>query len=271
MNLLWLTDLHLDCSSAETKAAFRETLRASACDAAVITGDISDARRLRDDLLFLAETLRPKPVYFVLGNHDYFWSSFAAVDAMVAQLAASEAGSNLRPLGFGEIVPLSETDALIGHRGWADGRAGLGERSRVKLESVKESKAIDELRSASEREFFEKLSLLGKESADYFSRVLPEALDRFERVWVATHFPPFPEAALFDGQVCDENRLPHFVNVAAGEALRRAASKRLDRRLAVLCGHTHCAAVVEIESNLSAFAGSAQRGKPRIAHAFPVR
>lgn len=65
----------------EKKAEFLRKVSCAEFDAAVITGDISEAVRLPEDLVVLGEACAPRPLYFVLGNHDFFGSSFAEVDA----------------------------------------------------------------------------------------------------------------------------------------------------------------------------------------------
>jgi predicted phosphodiesterase len=69
MKLAWVTDPHIDPT---TEANLRRAMRAGGqVDAAVCTGDLSSAPRLREHLHQLREALRC-PVYFVLGNHDYY-------------------------------------------------------------------------------------------------------------------------------------------------------------------------------------------------------
>ena len=69
--LLWVTDLHLEFLSEEPdrKAQFLEVLFNESADAVLITGDVSNADNLEEDLNCLAQL--NKPVYFILGNHDF--------------------------------------------------------------------------------------------------------------------------------------------------------------------------------------------------------
>ena len=66
-----------------------------------------------------------KPICFVLGNHDFYHGSFAAVESEVAALAG--ASRHLTWLNTAGVVRLTDRTALIGHGSWADGR--LGERA----------------------------------------------------------------------------------------------------------------------------------------------
>ncbi len=259
MRLLWLTDLHLDRARDADRHKFLGNLRSSHFDAAVITGDISSARFLRWHLLELGRACEPKPVYFVLGNHDFFGGSFADVDASVADVCRLQ--SNLKHLGSGEIIELTATEALIGHRGWSDGLAGYGFRSWIRQYDFR---AIGDFQGKSKVEQFSRLKAMGAESGDYIKRVLPKALEKYHRVTIATHVPPFPAAARFGGKRCGLQFLPHFCNVGAGRAIYEVAKDFKEKRVAVLCGHTHRSAKLQFTSNISVMAGGVAPGRPGI-------
>ena len=265
MKFLWLTDLHLDRASEEKQREFFGRLRQENADAAVITGDISDARRLPDHLKELAQTFETRPVYFVLGNHDFFGSSFADVDRAVS--AVCEEQRNMRHLGHGEIIPLADGSALVGHRGWADGRAGWGSRTEI---PNPDKKHIADLSGLPEQDMFDKLAELGKESANYFRDVLPYALQCYGHIWVATHVPPFTWAAFYKRKPCGRTHQPHYVNVSAGCAIRGIAKSFPKCRLSVLCGHTHSLARVMISENVEVMAGEAKPGWPQMQKVFEV-
>jgi hypothetical protein len=108
------------------------------------------------------------------------------------------------------------------------------------------------------------LNQLGDEAAGYFRRELPGALERWERVIVLTHVPPFAEAAWYQGRRSDDDWLPHFSSQAVGQALTEAAERRPDREIRVLCGHTHSAGEVAVLPNLRVVTGAAQYGAPVI-------
>src|SRR5689334_20836519 len=86
--LAWATDVHLNFLSAEELAAFAATLAASEADAILLTGDIAEAPSLRRLLTTVAQVVR-RPIYFVLGNHDFYHGSIAEVRALAADLSAT--------------------------------------------------------------------------------------------------------------------------------------------------------------------------------------
>lgn len=249
--MLWLTDLHLDrATERDRKRLFRQ-VRNDEADAAVITGDISDGEALTAHLRELGRALAPRPVYFVLGNHDFYGSSFAEVDGAVADMLTQQ--SNLHHLGHGEVVPLSADKALIGHRGWPDGRAGVGDRSGV---INQDREMIGDLRHLSHHAAFARMRDLGRVSASYFRDLLPYALQCYRHVLVATHAPVLEQAALYDGRKCGSQFLPHFVNISAGGVLIGMARNHPRSRMTVLCGHTHSAARVRGGANLEVLVGA---------------
>lgn len=85
MRLAWLTDIHLNFISDEGVDALCAAVAESEPDAVLIGGDISEAEPLAEHLTAIAGRLT-RPIYFVLGNHDYYRSSIAAVRDQVARL-----------------------------------------------------------------------------------------------------------------------------------------------------------------------------------------
>lgn len=265
MKLTWLSDLHLDRVPEGKRKVFYGQLRKEDFDAVLITGDISDARHLAAHLRELARACGSRKVHFVLGNHDFFGSSLDEVDRAVAAVCRDE--GNLRHLGQGEVVRLSETTALIGHRGWADGRAGWGSNSKLRNP---DQFAIEDLRNLSKKAFFEKMAELGRASARYFREVLPYSMTCYEHVIVATHVPPFKGAAYYDGKPCGRHHLPHYTNISAGAAIKAIAGSFRRSRVTVLCGHTHSSAALEVTENVNVQTVHARPGNPAIQSTFDL-
>ncbi len=262
MRLLWATDLHLEFTDDFLLQRFLSLLASTPCDAIVLTGDISSGRALKQHMLGLAAAGKSKPIYVVLGNHDFYHSSFAQVGGVMEEVCGTAEAPNLKELGHGEVIPLGEQSALIGHRGWGDGRGGLGSRSDVELNDFR---LITDLHSDTKRQLFAKLASLGKASANYFRETLPVALAQYDHVWIATHVPPFECAAWHEGANSDPEYLPHFSNVSAGEAIREIAEHYPAKRITVLCGHTHSSGTAFPAPNIRVLTGGAVYGSPRIA------
>lgn len=227
--------------------------------AMIVSGDISSAPYIAKHLRGLAEAWAPRPLYFVLGNHDFYHGSIESVGRDVAAVCRSV--PNLHHLRGDEIIPLGNDTGLIGHRGWPDARAGWGRNTII---DSRDHGSIDDFRGLSKAERFAKMELLGKEAATAFRRTLPFALGRYRHVVIATHVPPFPDSAQFNNTRCGPTHLPHFVNLAAGMALVGIVRNFPRNHVTVLSGHTHCPAHLRILHNLEARVGGARPGNPGI-------
>jgi 3',5'-cyclic-AMP phosphodiesterase len=258
MRLAWLTDLHLnfvdpDCVDALCRRALDE-----GADAALISGDIAEAPGVDTYLERIARRL-DRPIYFVLGNHDFYRGSIAEVRARVAAFCARS--PRVHWLNREGVVELTPETGLIGHDGWADGRFGDYAGSDVLLNDFF---LIEELAGLEPEARLERLHALGDEATDHFRTVLPEALGRYRRVIALTHVPPFREACRYRGQISGDDWLPHFACKAVGDALVDVMSAHPDRELLVLCGHTHSSAEARILPNLRVVTGAAEYGRPTI-------
>jgi hypothetical protein len=102
--------------------------------------------------------------------------------------------------------------------------------------------------------------------------VLPAALRQYERVFVALHSPPYPEACWHEGQSAqpDNPHLPHFSCKAAGDALVALAQEYPHTQMTVLCGHTHGAGQFQRLPNLQVLSGGAEYGAPVIQQIFDM-
>ena len=103
---------------------------------------------------------------------------------------------------------------------------------------------------------------LADEAVGYVAEVLPRALAKYPQVVLATHVPPFREAAWYRDRYCSEDWLPYFSCRAMGELLVGLMETRRDARLLVLCGHTHGSGKAEILENLLVITGGAESGRP---------
>jgi predicted phosphohydrolase len=256
--LLILSDLHLDKAQTSAKATFLNSLKKSDFDAALITGDISVAATLTAHLLEILDACGSRPLLITTGNHDYYGSSFIEVDRSILELCSTH--RNLTFLGGGEIIEFSKSTALVGHRGWYDGLAGSGVKTRIESP---DRYMIEDFRRLGRGDFFRKLQQLGMESADYFRRVLPTALSRYRSVLVSTHVPPFSQGVRYNDKGCVWNRQPFFVNRAAGNLIWGISKAFPHGRIQVCAGHTHSASSVSLRSNLSMCVAAARPGSPQ--------
>lgn len=266
MKLTWLTDIHLNFLRPPVLEAFVETLAHNVADAFVLTGDIAEADEVAAHLRTIADRVA-RPMYFVLGNHDFYGGSIAGVREKIQTVCSVT--PNLQWLPDAGVIPLTDEACLVGHDGWGDGRFGDYHGSEVLLNDfglIEDFGGFDE--NPDER--LSKLHALGDEAAAHLCSVLPEALARFPHVIVATHVPPFRESCWHEGRVSDENWLPFFACKAVGDALVEAMTAAPDRRMTVLCGHTHGGGEAQILPNLRVLTGEARYGQPEVQQVLEV-
>ncbi|HVP48816.1 MAG TPA: metallophosphoesterase [Bryobacteraceae bacterium] len=258
MRLGWLTDIHLNFVSLAKREEFYLTLCHQHLDALLLGGDIGEADSV---LQFLAEMEQALsvPIYFVLGNHDFYGASIAAVRESVSRETVRS--SRLQWLSNQGVIPLTDTTALVGHDSWADGRLGDFFMSDVLLSDYF---LIEELRCEDKQERYEKLNALGDEAAEFLESRTREALASHRHVIVLTHVPPFQDACWHEGQISSPDYLPHFACRAVGDRLLPIMQSHPDQILTVLCGHTHSPGVARILPNLVVHTGHAQYGEPTV-------
>jgi hypothetical protein len=238
--------------------AFIRDLARVECDGFIVSGDIGEADDVSAYLDAFA-TEDSRPVYFVLGNHDFYRGSITGVRAEIEKVCAKRA--NLHWLARAEVVGVTDQSCLIGHDGWGDGRLGDYWSSNVELNDWW---LIEEFAGLEKDQRLLRLQELGDEAALHLRTVLPDALARFRNVVVVTHVPPFREACWYEGRTSDDHWLPHFTCRAVGEVLVDAMRNAPDRAMLVLCGHTHGAGEAQILPNLRVLTGGAIYGRPTV-------
>jgi|CXWL01.1.fsa_nt_gi predicted phosphohydrolase len=259
-SIRWASDLHLDHASTGAIETLHAALRRGPALPVILTGDLSTAPRLVQDLIDLAEA-SASPLYFVLGNHDHYHGSVGAVrDAVIALGETQPTIQWLPPTG---VVALDADTALIGVDGWADGRAGNALTTPLVLN---DDRLIAEVAAQGDR--ITKLAVkraLADADAARLATLLDRAATAYRRIVVATHVPPFVEALPASGRLSRPEWHPLLVAGATGAVLRRFALAHPTHHLIVLAGHSHAAREVALLPNLQVRVAAARYGDPKVA------
>jgi 3',5'-cyclic AMP phosphodiesterase CpdA len=262
---LWATDVHLDhLPLRDAPFEFGRALSREQPSALglIVTGDIAEAPSIERTLEDLVAGFG-RPVYFVLGNHDYYGGSFDAVDGAVAATCRSTEGLHWLHT---EVIPLVDRAALIGINGWYDARYGDRNSDLILTDFTR----IHELFAAQE-DSHEQLLRVCAERADLHARQLEQRLEDFvererpEHVVLATHMPPFRDAAWHEGRPSDDRWAPFFSSKALGDVLLASAERHAAVHFTVLCGHTHGGGRFQARDNLTVYTGRARYGAPDLA------
>lgn len=264
--LIWSSDIHLDHAEQDELNIFFESIRESGADLLVLSGDISGGSTLSKWLNRIESELAI-PVRFVLGNHDFYSSSFQKTHEVVREVVnkTSKTFNGSRKLVWlsdGIIEAVSEETALIGHDGWYDGRAGI-----IGSAVLNDFMCIEDLKSAlmmSITTFQYKLKETADRAASYIKTTLEKAFVLRNKVVMATHISPFPQAALHRGAPTNVNFLPYYCCVSMGRVLVDIMDNNKDKELIVLCGHTHGKCEINILPNLKVLVAGAEYGYPKL-------
>ncbi|MCK5685779.1 metallophosphoesterase [bacterium] len=239
--LTWLSDIHLDFLKENSREVFYNQVKETNSDAILISGDIGTSNCIETVLLEMKSKFKC-PIYFVLGNHDYFGSSIEMVRTQMKILT-----KNIKELFWMPetgVVPLTESFALIGHGGWADGGFGDFINSNVNLYDYS---SIKELTGLTKRILLNRLNTTALDATSSIMESLELALFQFDNVIMITHVPPFEESCIYKNSTSDINWVPHFASKVMGLMLNSVMEKFPSKKLTVLCGHTHGNEVTNIE------------------------
>lgn len=253
--IIWATDLHLDGATKEKQQMFFQSIADNKPDAIFIGGDVCNGELSILYLKQLAQHFK-KPIYFVLGNHEFYHESIQTTRTLAKKLSN---GHSIIYLTTAGVVEISPSTALIGHDGWADARAGDFLKSTVVLNDYF---YIEDLRNQTPEKLKKILHRLGDEAANEIKDLLEKAFESYKKVILLTHVPPFREACVYKGKVANDDWAPHFMSQAVGEAILNIMKSKPNCELLVLCGHTHGAADVWILPNLHVVTGAAEINSP---------
>ena len=237
-----------------------EALHAAAPDAVLVTGDFATAASL-PRWLRAYRRMTDRPLYFILGNHDFWGGGVAEVREEVRRLSADIDG--LVYLTVADPVTLAPGVALVGHDGWYDARSGRWDAPRFRMQDwdqVTDFAAItghDGIVAVARR-------LADAAEAELLPRV-EAAAQRHATVLVATHVPPWPPPPGSRRHPDGEWIAPWYVAEQLGHALERAAAAHPAVTFRVRAGHAHVRwEGIAIAPNLTCDVGGARYGSPVI-------
>ena len=266
IRLAWISDLHLDHLAVKDPGALGRlgpALDREGAQAVLIGGDIADARGLEEGLRRLAERLG-RPIYFVLGNHDYYFGSVDGVRARASGLDIP----NIVWLAGRSPVHLGGNTVLVGHGGWGDAHRGdlddfvlLTDYAAIRDLADTIDPADFWINGFTKREaLVAVLQRLGEEAARQLAQALAAAGD-CRNLLVLTHVTPFEATCTYRDRPGNDQVFPGFLWGAMTDPLLRFAESRGSTDILVLSGHTHQDARSTIRPNLRAWSFPAEYGR----------
>ena len=257
-SFIWLTDIHLEFCSHRKRNALYQSINQAVGEIVVLTGDLSAGAHRLAQYSELAEHVR-KQVYFVLGNHDRYGTTFANAEAVVKRVTTQF--SHLVRLDGSQVIPLNESVALIGVDGWADGQGGEGPATKARINDFYQ---IVDFATDPEPKVFRSMKERARKYARSLKPSLLKALKQYQTTIIATHVPPYEGAAWHESSPSSPDYQPFFSSPTLGNMIKAAAAEYPGRNILVFCGHTHSSGIYR-DGNISVFTGGARYGFPEIS------
>ena len=276
--IAWATDIHLDFLNEESVIKFAEGVRKQNVNGLILTGDISVTQGLVLHLSMLERVLQV-PIWFVLGNHDYYGGYTEGVRQQMTEL--TNMSGFLKYLPTTPYVNLTRDTVLVGHDGWYDALYGDAANSRFimadwkKIGDFVDAGALQEGGWSSGMPVISNIIPKARELAHEGVQHVHDGIKAAMRykpknVIVATHFPPFKEAHLHEGKLGDDHAQPWYTSKMMGDMLLSASRTFPDVQFMVLAGHTHGKFSGNITENLICHVGHSDYGRPALADVFEI-
>ena len=259
----WATDVHLDFLSNRPQdlITFAESLIKHDNPTGIfLTGDISTAKSVIYHLSAIEKVVQ-RPIYFVLGNHDYYGSSVELVRKAMREL--TNVSPFLRYMPTMPYYALTPSTAVIGHDGWYDAHHGDWQNSAFQMNDWTAIRDFHDVHG-------NKASIVGvarklaHEGVTHVHNAIKQAVRYHKNVIILTHVPPFRESHIYQGKVGDDFAQPWFTSKMMGDMLLDAAKSFPSHSFTVLAGHTHGKYSGKIRDNLMVNVGGAEYYTPAL-------
>ena len=274
LTLTHLSDLHFDhCSEVQIVEFAKQIIS----DVILITGDISTSHKFRNHI-FLFERYTNRPIYYVLGNHDFYYSSINEFRNKVCDI--DRMSQFLKYLSSVPYIQLSNNTAIIGHDGWYDANNIISEEIYMNDWSL-----IKEYATTPDLNFY-KIAQISKQICNISIKHIADSIAKVTKqkkninnIIVATHVPPFEE--IFQQiskspETINSRRKrfdilkPWYLSNSMGILLKKAADTFPHIKFSIFCGHLHENASVKIKDNLYCYTSEAIYSQPRIGTIFVI-
>lgn len=253
----WITDPHFGHLKFSELFNFFCSLRKF--DGIFITGDISTGKLVEYHLKTL-EALVRVPIYFVIGNHDLWYSDWDTVHKAISKINIKN--DNLYYLSESDVISLSEDVALIGHDGWYDAHHSEPLSWVVFAPDWLFIKDFRDLPTNYHR--LKKSREKAKEATNFVEHNLVKALKDHKVVYLLVHHPPWPQDSPSWRDLVNRFWNPYNSCKCMSDMLERVMKGHPDKKLIVLSGHTHLEKTKKISSNIFSKTGGARLGLSEI-------
>lgn len=241
---LCYSDTHLNFTFPWTQYSFAAKIAAEQPKGLFLPGDIACGLTVEHMLTFLVKKLNI-PIYFVLGNHDSYGTSFKETHDTIREVCKEY--PNLIWLTDRESIKLTDEACVIGDDGWYDARLGQTAYIAYNFDwmTIKEFR---KLKSFDDKLIYSRF--LADQSTATLKNKLENALEEFQTVYIVTHMPPWREAVRGLGTEAEEFWLPYSINHHMGRMIENVMRDRGNQNVIVLSGHTHTPVIINVSHNI---------------------
>lgn len=258
----WATDCHLDFLKNDNKRliAFAEGLIQQQPTGIFLTGDISVASQLVYHLSAIERVVQ-RPIYFVLGNHDYYGADIDGVRKAMREL--TNVSGFLRYMPVMPYIALTPATAIVGHDCWYDAHLGDWQNSTF---GMMDWNAIHDFKqvNGNKATIVSLARKLAHEGVQHVHNGIKSAVRYHKNIIVLTHYPPFAEAHVHEGKRGDDSAMPWYTNKMLGDMLLDASKAFPTHSFTVLAGHTHGKVDIKVTNNLTVHVGGAEHNQPQL-------
>lgn len=267
----WVTDCHLDhIDNDKSLIDFSTSLLTSEPEALFFTGDISNSKRLVYHLSAV-ESIVQRPIYYVLGNHDYYGSSVDEVRKSMNNVVNNS--QHLKYMSNVSFLSLTKKTAIIGHDCWYDAQNG---NPYVNKFTMNDWRQIKDFVYASNNNInnidgiIKCARKLAHDGMLHLHNGIKNAVRYHSNIVILTHVPPFEESHIYNGQQGNYVYSPWYTSKLTGDLLLQASNAYPNVNFLVLCGHTHNSWSGKIRNNLHVRVGAAEYGKPSLCELIEI-
>lgn len=233
----------------------------------LLTGDISSGRFIQSHIEYMGNMFQKhqKKLFFILGNHDYYHSSFSKVKNEIKTLTSQKKFKNtLHYLTNKSYYDSSTKTLFVGSDGWYDGEYSPFLSSTVNMNDYYIIEELNSLRMKSVPALREECKRLSKVAARQVKDDIDFGVTAYspEKIIVLTHVPPFRELSTHKGIISNEEWLPCFSSKFFGDMLLETAAKNKEIKFQLFCGHSHDKAEYQPLENLCCHTGPSEYGCP---------
>lgn len=248
--MFWMTDIHADKKSEADVLQIIEQINEASPSYICITGDIAEHKHTVDFLNLLKSKIA-RPIFFVLGNHDYYQTAIEDFSSYIASLYAQ---TNLFYLPSYDAIALNDTTGIIGIDNWYNLSDHDFAQAEIRAQDFDQIIDVKGLKSNELISFFEQKY---RENLKQLEKKLSLTLQTYDQIYVLMHVPPFHPTNFFDKETLQSAWRYYWSCDPIGKFLVEFMKGYPEKSIIILSGHTHVKGKHQPAPNIKAYVGDA--------------